>query len=124
MQQLATASRATSRPIAVTVPLSRPLTTHEGELRAIPLRKPTFGEFIAIGQIETVIYSGADGALRRESKFDLQRLMRWAVELSGQDHIILATLDAEDAYALTKAVSDIVNVFVMGNFKPEPTNSG
>ncbi|MDQ8700219.1 hypothetical protein [Hyphomicrobium sp. LHD-15] len=108
-----------------TVPLSRPLKTHQGDVREIVLRKPQFGEFIEIGPVENLVFSNADGEARQmESKIDLQRLMRWASRLSNIDQIVLSTLDPIDGYNLSKAVVEAVNVFVVGNLNKPQSSSG
>lgn len=116
---------ADSPAIAATITLSRPLPTHKGDVRAIQLRKPTFGEFIEIGPVENLVFTnGDDDSRRMESRIDLQRLMKWAVRLSDIDQLVLSSLDPADGYALSKAVVEIVNVFVVGgNFKSPQTSS-
>lgn len=114
----------TAHEIAATVPLSKPLSTHQGDTTQIILRKPNFGEFIEIGPVENLVYSNNDADNRQmESRIDFEKLMRWACKLSGLDRIILSSLDPIDGYALSKAVVEIVNVFVVGNLKPPQTNS-
>jgi hypothetical protein len=114
----------TAHEVAATVPLSKPLSTHQGDTTQIILRKPNFGEFIEIGQIENLVYTNSDGGTRQmHSDIDFERLMRWACKLSGLDRIILSSLDAQDGYALSKAVVEIVNVFVVGGLQKPQTNS-
>ncbi len=113
-----------TRDACATVQLSRPLTTHRGDVSEIALRKPNFGDFIDLGQVENLRFSQSeDGAKQQESVIDFERLMRWAVRLSGIDRVILSTLDPIDAYELSKAVIQIANVFILGNLQSVQTSS-
>ncbi len=101
----------------VVIELSRPLPTHHGDVKKIILRKPNYGEFIELGQVENLRFTQAteNSPKVMESVIDFERLMRWAVRLSNIDRIILETLDPIDGYKLSKAVIEITNTFVMGN---------
>lgn len=106
------------------VPLSKPLATHKGEVRQIDVRVPDFGDFIEIGEIESVLKTGEtpDGQPILKSSIDRERLMRWMVKLTGIDRAILSTLPPLDAYRVSLAVTKVVEIFSVGNFKGGPTN--
>lgn len=109
---------AESAPIAlgsVTVPLSRPLVTHRGDVHEITLRAPTFGDFIDLGEVTRMFAVPSERNPEEmgqvELKVDRAAVMRWAVRLSGHDQVILSTLSANDAQRLMAPIVQLVAAF-------------
>lgn len=104
--------------------LSRPVPTHKGELRELAVRVPDFGEFIELGEITSVLRFGEtpDGQPILKTQIDRDKLMAWAVRLTGVDRVILGTLPPPDAYRLSLSVTRVVEIFTQGNSPSGLTN--
>lgn len=111
----------------MTVTLSRPLNTHKGAVSVIPVRAPTFLDYIDIGDIDTVIAHNIDEVTEKpdalEVKTNHAAILRWAVALTGIDRIVLSSLPPVDAGSLMRAVRQAVAPFSQGNSSRAPTSS-
>lgn len=101
---------------AIPVPLSKPLLTHKGELKALEVRVPDFGTFIELGEIERVLKHGENDAGQPilKSEIDKERLMAWCVKLTGIDRALLSTLAPADGHRLSLIVMRLVEIFSTG----------
>lgn len=110
------AIEAPAGPLAIK--LTKPITTHAGLVREIALRKPTFTDYIANGDIDTAVVSGisADG---QPSEFRVvtnhDAIMKWAVVLTGLDRLVLAQLEPADVGELIRGVRLAMQPFSRGN---------
>lgn len=100
-----------ARPIAATITLSKPLQSHEGEVKKIELREPTYGDYIDLGEIvtETMIKdpNGGDTPNVRVSH-DTDAIHAWLVRLSGVDENILRLMSFPDGKAAILAVKRLM----------------
>ena len=107
------------------IELSQRVWTHKGETTQIILRKVTTGDYIDIGEIDTVYVLEIDDSTKRPTKFEhalnREALMEWMVRLSGIDRLILRELPLVDGKKLMAAVRSLVMEFVQaGNSQSAP----
>lgn len=74
------------------ITLSRPLVSHNDNHRQLTLRAPTVGDIRSIGWAYDV---EGDNVVPND-----ERLMKWLMELSGHDEIILEKLHPADYHAI------------------------
>ena len=84
------------------VPLSKPLTSHQGQLTELRLRPPTFKDFMDLGDPSTLILG--TGAMIPQDDFDI--IKSYIVRLSGVDELLLGPASIRDAKAMRDAVKD------------------
>ncbi len=108
------------------IKLSRAINTHKGLVSELSLRAPTMSDYIANGDIDTVVATGiAPGVAvptALETKVNYEGLMKWAVSLSGLDRLVLDQLSPEDAGHLFRQVRIAVAPFAQGNSPAAPTS--
>lgn len=88
--------------MAATVPLSKPLVTHSGEVRELILRDLTAADIVAVKVSPFIVIVNPDKTTRVEQRFDT--LMTLASRLTGIDDIVLGNLKSADFHTLTQAV--------------------
>lgn len=104
----------------VRVPLSKPLTTHDGVMNEIKLREPSARDYIALKRIPfSIVFHQqirADTAndpqamteRQGELTTDYDLAFQWISRLSGIDTLILGTLGNKDVNRLINALREIV----------------
>ncbi len=100
-----------------TIELTKPITSHKGQLRELTLRPPTFADYIEIGDVDAVVASlGADNRpseMRAVTNHDA--MLKWAVALTGHDRVVLSHLTPGDAGELMRRVRLALAPFAQGN---------
>jgi hypothetical protein len=94
----------------VTIALSKPLTTHDGPLKAIVLREPTYDEYLAIGDPYLVAESPGGTRFVHENMENIRQ------------YIALCLVEPKDPALLTQAgafVAKQVKEGILGFFQPE-----
>ncbi|MGE0699266.1 MAG: phage tail assembly protein [Hyphomicrobiaceae bacterium] len=86
-------------------PLSKPIRTHQGELRELTLRDPVAADYIEIGKVPFDV-RGADED--RRATVDFKVAAQWAAALTGLDAILLGQLAAKDWLALVGRVNALL----------------
>ena len=81
------------------VKLSKPLTTHKGEVTEIELNEPTARSFVRHGEPFKTRTVNGEG----EIDFANKEMMAFLADMSGIDAIILEALPAVDYFALRNA---------------------
>lgn len=86
-----------------TVPLSRPLKTHDGEVSELKFRDMTASD-IVMGRVAPykVVVSKDGTEHHDEYRYDI--IMELASRLCGVDDLLLGSLSAKDFHAVTLAV--------------------
>lgn len=105
----------------VRVPLSRPLTTHDGVMREIILREPSARDYISLKRLPfSVVFHqtvrpgdmGQDpqSTTERQGELitDFDLAFQWVSRLSGIDTLILGTLNNRDTMRLINSLREIV----------------
>ncbi len=88
--------------MASTVPLSKPLLTHSGEVSELILRELTAADIVAVKQSPFKVTVLPDKTTVVEQRYDV--LMTLGSRLSGVDDLVLGKLSAPDFHKLTNAV--------------------
>lgn len=111
---------APPRNVAVVIDLETPLPGHRGEVHAIELRKPEFGDWLECGDIhETLIHdprgmqAGDGGAV--QVKVNHEAVGKWFARLSGQPMAAITKLSMPDARRVLKEVVALVGSLDAGN---------
>ena len=110
---------------SVTLPLTRPIVTHQGPKSEIVIRAPTFTDYIANGDIDTPVASGVgpDGRpTTLEVRTNHEAIMKWASALTGLDRLVLSQLAPGDAGEMLKHVRMAIQPFSQGNSPAAPTS--
>ena len=76
-----------------TIPLKKPLETHDGAKSSLVLRDPIGGDYVALGKLPFSVKT--EGEVR-EMVPDFKATMAWLSRLSGIDDIILGRLSRAD----------------------------
>lgn len=85
------------------VTLTRPVVTHEGDVRAIVLREPTYSDFFDLGDPTAWIFM--DGA--RLPQVDQAVVRRYVERLANIDAVVLEQIKSlADAMALQRVIHD------------------
>lgn len=94
--------------MAKTIPLSKPLKTHEGEVSKLELRDMQASD-IVLARVAPyrVVETKEGGEQHVEYRFDV--VMQLASRLSGVDDLVLGALSAKDFHAVTLAVVQLWN---------------
>jgi len=109
----------------ITIPLTKPISTHRGTVSEIVMRSPTFTDYIANGDIDTPVASGVgvDGKpTSLEVRTNHEAIMRWASTLTGLDRLVLSQLAPGDAGELIQHVRRAILPFSQGNSPATPTS--
>lgn len=85
--------------------LSRPLKTHQGELRTLKLREPVAADFIEIGSLPFDVRGNDDN---RRAKIDFKLAGAWAARLTQLDEIIIGTMRQDDFLGLVSRINLIL----------------
>lgn len=105
--------------IAVEIPLTKPITTHAGELRVLQLRMPSYGDLMDIGEIDRVYVLELDELTNKPTKMetivDRAAVMKWAERLTDIGRIVLSQLTMKDGMALEAALRRIIGAAQKGN---------
>jgi len=110
---------------SITIPLSKPIQSHQGPKTVLVIRQPTFTDYIANGDIDTAVASGmgADGKpTSLEVRTNHEAIMRWAATLTGFDRLVLSQLAPGDAGEMIRHVRQAILPFSQGNSPAAPTN--
>lgn len=92
----------------ITVPLSKKLTTHNGDVDKLELRDMTATDIVAARFPPVrVIEKRGDDDMHMEFRYDI--IMQLASSLSGVDDILLGSLNAKDFHAVSNAVVRLWN---------------
>jgi hypothetical protein len=96
------------------VALSKPLTTHNGELSKLTLREPTARSFFEHGEpFKTRVGKSADGETTLDFEYDYKVFSKFLTEMvvEGVDDLVLGSLRPIDFFALrTKATHLIIGL--------------
>lgn len=97
-----------------TVPISKPLTTHKGEVTEIELRDITARDMVEMRVGPTSVSTHAEGignARVVSQKFDIRYdiAMGYLTRLSGIDEILLGSLKAADFDKCVVAIQELWN---------------
>lgn len=96
--------------MAKTIPLSKPLLTHDGELKELKLRELTAADIVSVkvSPFKVTVLPGTPGAAVDDRKTEVEQrydvLMALAARLTGIDDILLGKLKGSDFQKLTQAV--------------------
>lgn len=94
--------------MTVTVPLSKPLKSHDGEITKLTLRDMTASDIVQSRIPPFKLVESSDETEKHaEYRYDI--IMQLASRLSGVDDIILGGMSAKDFHAVSKAVVMIWN---------------
>ena len=93
--------------MANTVPLSKPITTHDGETSTLTLRNLNAADIVAMKQSPFQVIRREGGEIELFVKYDV--MMLYLSRLTGIDDIILGKLDGQDFQAACNKVGDIWN---------------
>lgn len=94
----------------ITIPLAKPLATHDGPLSRIVMREPTFDEYLAIGDPYIIAESPGGTRFIHENIENIRQ------------YIGLCLVEPKDPALLTQAnarVAKSVKEAVLGFFRPE-----
>ncbi|MFG1332021.1 hypothetical protein V5F41_12310 [Xanthobacter autotrophicus] len=102
------------------VTLTRPLVTHEGETRAIVLREPSYGDFMALGDPTAMVLS-VGSALPQD---DMAVIRGYIERCANVDPLLLDQIKVlADAMALAEAVKGFFTAASAAVSKTSPTPS-
>lgn len=92
----------------LTVKLSRPITTHEGEVKELVLKEPSGRLVLKHGLPWKTIFMGGGGDQGEDTKFEVEfvpsKMVVFLEEMSGVDRETLGEISARDMNALFLAV--------------------
>lgn len=92
----------------ITVPLSKKINTHNGEVDKIELREMNATDIVSARYPPVrVIEKRGDDDMHMEFRYDI--IMQLASRLSGIDDILLGDLNAKDFHAVSNAVVKLWN---------------
>jgi hypothetical protein len=92
--------------MAHTVPLSKPLKTHDGEVSELKLRDLTASDMVE-ARNSPIKMARVGDEVTHEYRYDV--IMKLASRLSGVDDLILGSLNPRDFHELTAKVVDLWN---------------
>lgn len=107
----------------VKVPLSKPLTTHDGVLSELTLREPSARDYIALKRVPfSIVFhqtiragevggaANADAVTERtgELNTDYDLAFQWIARLTGIDTLILGTLGNRDVGRVINKLREVV----------------
>ena len=94
--------------------LSKPISTHDGEVSKLELKLPTARSFIKAGvPYSTVSERADDGTVRDEFRFNTKAMFSFLTDMTGYDDIVLASIPAVDVMPLFYTM-----VAMLGERKP------
>lgn len=93
--------------MAKTVPLSKPLETHDGEVSELTLRGLTAADIVRMKKSPFDVIRLDGGEVELRVKYDM--MMSYLAELSGLDEIVLGRMSGPDFQKACNVVGDIWN---------------
>lgn len=109
----------------IKVEFSRRYNTHAGETSFFMVREPTMADWMAIGDFEDHrMELGPDNTPTAMTVVtDREAYIKWMVQLTGIDRVIIGALTYADGQKLAAAVRRALVVFRSGNLSSAPTSS-
>jgi hypothetical protein len=93
--------------MAKTVPLSKPLKTHDGEVRELKLRGLIASDIVAMKTSPFQVIRREAGDVELIIKYDI--MMQYLSRLSGVDDLLLGAMEGNDFQAACNKVGDVWN---------------
>lgn len=127
MSRVAAATQTNVLPpgAAAVVKLTKPIEGHEGLIHQIALKEPTYGDWLACGDMFTsTMLRPVDGAERVQIEVDTRAVSKWVHRLTGLPNAVLAQMSYEDFKAVFAEVNALVGKQQKGNSTTPPPTSG
>lgn len=93
--------------MAKTVPLSKPLKTHDGEVRELKLRSLNASDIVSMKTSPFQVIRREAGDVELIVKYDV--MMQYLSRLSGIDDLLLGAMDGNDFQVCCNRVGDVWN---------------
>jgi hypothetical protein len=93
--------------MAKTVPLSKPLKTHNGEVRELALRGLSASDIVEMKTSPFQVLRREGGDVELIIKYDV--MMKYLSRLSGVDDLLLGAMDGNDFQVACNKVGDVWN---------------